>query len=123
MSKLKLVITFDGDVSFRRFLHRWKALTLSFRSVKTSSKIDITSDCYGEFEFGFLIPSSGNTFPTIGVLSNYIASSVKFPRSTVVAWLYKYTFLYYKNSFVLYKIQYVFVFLQLRFERGLTACI
>ena len=34
MVDFKIAITFDGDVHFRRSLHRWKDLGLSFQSVK-----------------------------------------------------------------------------------------
>ena len=37
----------DCDVHLRRSLHRWKALGLSFPSVKRSSKMDITMSRYG----------------------------------------------------------------------------
>ena len=47
---LELAISFDGDVHFRKFFHRWKALTLSFRSVQESLKMDITIKSYCDFE-------------------------------------------------------------------------
>ena len=43
-------ITFDGEVHFRWFLHRSKAETEGFRSVKKSSKMDITIKRYGDLE-------------------------------------------------------------------------
>ena len=43
-------VTFDGDLRFRRFFHRWKALSLSFPTVKESSKTEITIESYGPFE-------------------------------------------------------------------------
>ena len=49
-SKLKIATTFDGDVHFRKFGYRWKALNLSFRSVVESPKMDITIKSYGDFE-------------------------------------------------------------------------
>ena len=50
--KLKIAITFDGDVYFWWFWYRLKAASQGFPSVEESSKMDITIKSYGDFEFG-----------------------------------------------------------------------
>ena len=45
-------IAVGGDVRFRRDLHRWKTLSLSFHLVKTSSKTEITTKRYRRFLSG-----------------------------------------------------------------------
>ena len=42
-------VTLDGDLRFRRSFHRWIALSLSFPTVKGSSKTEITIESYGPF--------------------------------------------------------------------------
>ena len=46
----EIAISFDGDVHFRKFFHRWKALTLSYPLGEKLSKTDITIKSYGRFE-------------------------------------------------------------------------
>ena len=57
-------IAVGGDVRFRRDLHRWKALSLSFHFVKNLSKTEITTKSYrrillgpfqNDFDFGVKI--------------------------------------------------------------------
>jgi hypothetical protein len=49
--KLKIAITFDGDVRFQKLDYRWKALNLSFRSAVESPKMEITIKSYGDLSW------------------------------------------------------------------------